>query len=82
MQDLKDIIQRAQQGDLNAFDLVIVRFRDMAVAYAYSMLRDFPLTEEASQEALTISSIFFFPIRDSREHPTSVHLHCRQTPYP
>jgi RNA polymerase sigma factor (sigma-70 family) len=51
MQDLKNIIQRAQQGDLDAFDLVIVRFRDMAVAYAYSILGDFHLAEDAAQEA-------------------------------
>jgi RNA polymerase sigma factor (sigma-70 family) len=51
MQELKDIIQRAQQGDLDAFDRIIVRFRDMAVAYAYSILGDFQLAEDVAQEA-------------------------------
>jgi RNA polymerase sigma factor (sigma-70 family) len=51
MKKLRDIIQRAQQGDLDAFDFVIARFRDMAVAYAYSILGDFHLAEDVAQEA-------------------------------
>ena len=51
MQDLKDLISRAQAGDLEAFDIIIQRFRDMAVGYAYSILGDFHLAEDAAQEA-------------------------------
>ena len=51
MQELKDIVERAQQGDLSSFDLVILRFRDMAIGYAYSILGDFHLAEDAAQEA-------------------------------
>ena len=51
MQALTDLIRRAQRGDLNAFDVIIQRFRDMAVAYAYSILGDFHLAEDAAQEA-------------------------------
>ena len=51
MQDLVNLIRKAQQGDLSAFDLLIQRFRDMAVGYAYSILGDFHLAEDAAQEA-------------------------------
>jgi len=51
MQDLANLIRKAQQGDLSAFDLLIQRFRDMAVGYAYSILGDFHLAEDAAQEA-------------------------------
>lgn len=41
----------AQQGDLAAFDRVVKQFEDMAVGYAYSLLGDFQLAEDAAQEA-------------------------------
>jgi RNA polymerase sigma factor (sigma-70 family) len=51
MGEWRQLIQAAQSGDVEAFDLLVVRFRDMAVGYAYSILRDFGLAEDASQEA-------------------------------
>ncbi len=51
MQELKLLIRRTQNGDLSAFDTVIHRFRDMAVGYAYSILGDFHLAEDAAQDA-------------------------------
>lgn len=51
MQDLITLIRKAQKGDLRAFDIIIQRFRDMAVGYAYSLLNDFHLAEDAAQEA-------------------------------
>ncbi|HEX3000184.1 MAG TPA: sigma-70 family RNA polymerase sigma factor, partial [Armatimonadota bacterium] len=51
MQDWLADVQRAQEGDLAAFDRVVKRFEGMAVAYAYSILGDFQLAEDAAQEA-------------------------------
>jgi RNA polymerase sigma factor (sigma-70 family) len=51
MQKWHHFIDKARQGDLNAFDALVQKFRDMAVAYAYSILRDFQLAEDAAQEA-------------------------------
>lgn len=51
MQDWQNLIKQAQQGDLNSFDRLVQQFRDMAVAYAYSLLSDFHLAEDAAQEA-------------------------------
>jgi RNA polymerase sigma-70 factor (ECF subfamily) len=41
----------ARPGDPAAFGQLVRRFQDMAVAYAYSMLGDFQLAEDAAQEA-------------------------------
>ncbi len=44
-------ISRAQAGDAKAFDWIVRRFQDMAVAYAFSMLGDYQLAQDATQEA-------------------------------
>ena len=51
MDTLDAIVRKAQEGDTGAFALLVRRFQDMAVAYGYSMLRDFHLAEDAAQEA-------------------------------
>lgn len=51
MEDWRNSLVRAQQGDLTAFDAVVKQFQDMAVGYAYSILHDFQLAEDAAQEA-------------------------------
>ncbi|MCE5324125.1 RNA polymerase sigma factor [bacterium] len=51
MIDWKNSLVRAQQGDLAAFDAVVKQFQGMAVGYAYSILHDFQLAEDAAQEA-------------------------------
>jgi RNA polymerase sigma factor (sigma-70 family) len=51
VQDWKAHIVAAQRGDLAAFEQVVRRFEDMAVGYAYSVLGDFQLAEDAAQEA-------------------------------
>lgn len=51
MKELKSVIMRAQVGNLDAFDTIVRRFQDMAVGYAYSILGDFHLAEDAAQEA-------------------------------
>src|SRR5947209_20057011 len=51
MEDLHTLVSRAQAGDLRAFDRLVRRFQDLAVGYAYSVLGDFHLAEDAAQEA-------------------------------
>ncbi len=51
MEDVKLLVTCAQRGDIDAFEMLVRRFQDMAVGYAYSLLRDFHLAEDASQEA-------------------------------
>lgn len=51
MQELEVMIQQAALGDNAAFATLVQRFQDMAVGYAYSVLGDFHLAEDAAQEA-------------------------------
>jgi RNA polymerase sigma factor (sigma-70 family) len=51
LDDLKTLVTRAQSGNLEAYTQLVHRFQDMAVGYAYSLLGDFHLAEDAAQEA-------------------------------
>ena len=51
MDDLNDLLARAQEGDLDATGEIVRRFQDMALGYAYSLLDDFQLSEDAAQAA-------------------------------
>ncbi len=51
MVELKYLVERSREGDLEAFTEVVRRFQDMAHGYAYSILGDFHLAEDAAQEA-------------------------------
>ena len=48
---LAETVERAQDGEHDAFRDLVLRFQDMAVGYAYSLLGDFHLAEDAAQEA-------------------------------
>ena len=51
MEKLTTVIVHAQAGDLGAYGTIVRRFQDMAVGYAYAVLGDFHLAEDAAQEA-------------------------------
>ena len=51
MEELKLLVIRARSGDLEAFGEIVRRFQDMAHGYAYSILGDFHLAEDVTQEA-------------------------------
>ena len=51
MKEWTELVNRAQSGDLEAFGGLVRQFQDMAVGYAYSILEDFDLAEDAAQEA-------------------------------
>ena len=51
MDDFKDLVIKARNGNLKAFSEIVRRFQDMALGYAYSFLGDFYLAEDATQEA-------------------------------
>jgi RNA polymerase sigma factor (sigma-70 family) len=50
-QELDSLVRKARGGDMDAFGAVVGRFQDMAVGYAYSILGDFGMAEDAAQEA-------------------------------
>lgn len=45
------LVRSAQSGDERAFTALVVAFQDVAVAYATSLVGDFHLGEDATQEA-------------------------------
>ena len=51
MEELTILINRTLHGDLKAYGDLGGRFQDMALGYAYSLLGDFHLAEDAAQEA-------------------------------
>ena len=51
MDELRPLVERAQKGDLEAYGEIVRRFQDMAYGYAYSILGDFHLAQDAAQEA-------------------------------
>jgi RNA polymerase sigma factor (sigma-70 family) len=51
MEELRASVQKAAEGDLRAFERLVLHFQDMAVGYGFSLLGDFHLAEDAAQEA-------------------------------
>ncbi|MDY7010240.1 MAG: sigma-70 family RNA polymerase sigma factor, partial [Planctomycetota bacterium] len=51
MEELKSLVTRSRAGDVDAYGEIVRRFQDMAYGYAYSILGDFHLAEDAAQEA-------------------------------
>ena len=50
-EELIALVTKAQKGDRSAYSQIVKQFQDLAVGYAYSILRNFLLAEEAAQEA-------------------------------
>ena len=51
MENLTSLVAQARSGDLDAYGKIVCRFQDMAYGYAYSILGDFHLAQDAAQEA-------------------------------
>lgn len=51
MEELVSLVLNAQNGDAEAYSRLVGRFQDMAYGYAYAILGDFHLAEDATQEA-------------------------------
>ena len=49
--DISGLVTQAQTGSYEAFNGLVRRFQDMAVGYAYAIIGDFHLAEDAAQEA-------------------------------
>lgn len=64
MEDLKALLIRAKIGDHDAFTAIVRRFQDMAVGYAYSILGDFHLAQDAAQEAFFSAFNLLHQLRD------------------
>jgi RNA polymerase sigma factor (sigma-70 family) len=73
MPDLDTLIARAQDVDLfarrEAFDELVLRFQDMAYGYAYALLGDAHLAQDAAQEAFMAAYEHLGQLQDSRAFP-------------
>ena len=48
-------IESTRKGDVDAFRPIVERFQNMAVGYAWSILGDAQLAEDAAQEAFLVA---------------------------
>ena len=69
MDDLIDVVRRAQQGDTSSFAVLVSRFQDMAVGMAEARLGDFHLAEDAAQEAFIGAYLNLHQLRDPAAFP-------------
>jgi RNA polymerase sigma factor (sigma-70 family) len=53
MDDFRRLVTRAQAGNTDAYGELVRRFQDMAYGYAYTIVGDWELAEDAAQEAFT-----------------------------
>jgi len=69
VENLKSLVADSRAGDLDAYGRIVVRFRDMAYGYAYSILGDFHLAEDAAQEAFIEAYRCLANLRDADAFP-------------
>ncbi len=69
MEDLTGLVIASRQGDCDAYEKVVRRFQDMAVAYAYAQLGDWQEAEDAAQEAFIAAWYGLLSLRDAAAFP-------------
>ena len=69
MEELATVVSRARTGDRDAYRAVVERLQDMAVAYAYGILGDFHLAEDAAQEAFIEAYFHLHQLQESGAFP-------------
>ena len=68
MQDLSSVVVRAREGD-GAYEMLVRRFQDMAVGYAYALLGDWQEAEDAAQDAFISAWYGLIKLRDAAAFP-------------
>ena len=80
METMSELIQRAQAGDAEAYSALVGRFQDMAYGYAYAILSDFDLAQDAAQEAFVEAYQSLPALREALAFPAwfkrIVYKHC------
>jgi RNA polymerase sigma factor (sigma-70 family) len=67
--ELRAAIVAAQGGDIDAFARIVRQFQDMAFGYAYAILGEFHLAEDAAQEAFVEAYRRLGSLRDPGAFP-------------
>jgi len=73
MEHLNSLVAAAQAGDTEAYGQIVLHFEDMAYGYAYSLLGDFHLAEDAAQEAFIEAYRSLPKLRDAAAFPGWFH---------
>jgi RNA polymerase sigma factor (sigma-70 family) len=68
IEELAPLVVRAQAGDLDAYGGLVRRYQEMAYGYAYSILGDFHLSEDATQDAFIEA---YRDLKNLRQPPAS-----------
>jgi RNA polymerase sigma factor (sigma-70 family) len=69
MNSLVSLINLVLAGDAETYGSIVRRFQDMAVGYAYALLRDFQFAEDAAQEAFLEAYRDLPKLRDAAAFP-------------
>src|SRR3954447_16614445 len=67
--DLPAFILRIQSGDQHGYTILVQRFQDMAVGYAYAALGDMQLAEDTAQEAFIVAYYTLQKLREPAAFP-------------
>jgi DNA-directed RNA polymerase specialized sigma24 family protein len=85
MKELRDLVNQAQSAQqpaeqMAAFAELVKRFRSMACAYAFSILGDLHLAEDAAQDAFVLAFERLRQLRQAEGCPSSPSLHRNARP--
>ena len=69
MEELTGLVAAARNGDSEAYEVVVRRFQDMAVGYAYALLGDWQEAEDAAQEAFIGAWYGLIKLREAAAFP-------------
>jgi RNA polymerase sigma factor (sigma-70 family) len=69
MDNLSQKIEAIQAGDVAPFSDIVRAFQDMAVGYSFSILNDFHLAEDASQEAFVTAYLQIRNLKKAEAFP-------------
>ena len=67
--NVEELVVRAQTGDQWAYEAIYDRFQQMALAYAYSILGDYDLAEDARQDAFVSAYCDLLTLREPAAFP-------------
>ncbi|MBX3014435.1 MAG: sigma-70 family RNA polymerase sigma factor [Caldilineaceae bacterium] len=69
MKELAESIVRIQHGETEEYAVIVARFQDMAVGYAYAALGDLALAEDVAQEAFIAAYYTITALREPAAFP-------------
>lgn len=80
VEEMVELIRKAQHSDPEAYAEIVLRFQDMAYGYAYAVLNDFQMAQDAAQEAFIEAYACLPSLREATAFPVwfkrIVFKHC------